>query len=255
MTQHIGIDISKNEIDIACLKDAVTLKVKTKVLSNNKQGYDALIDWLHTHIGDDLSDVHISMEATGVYHENIAYYLHDQGIKVSIINPAFIKRYSKALGTRSKNDKKDSVLLARYAHSTMPELWTPPPAKARHLKSLLTRLSALEEDRQRELNRLEKAQATDTAQIVKQSIEQMIKALDQAISDLNDDIDDHINKHPEFKQDQVLLESIKGVGSAVSRQMLSLMHNKSFNSASQMAAFLGLCQNSISRVYSKVSLD
>lgn len=240
MTQYIGIDISKNKINIAWLKDASKLKVKTKVLNNNQQGFNDLINWIHTHISDELTDLHICMEATGVYHENLAYYLQDKGITISIINPAFIKRYSEALGTRSKTDKQDSIVIARYAHSTHPKPWIAPPAHARHLKSLLSRLDALHEDLQREKNRQEKAQATDTAPIVKQSIEQMIASLETAISKLGSDIDNHINEHPDLKQDQILLTSIKGVGTTLSRQMLSLMHNKQFNKASQMAAFLGL---------------
>ena len=240
MTHYIGIDISKKKLDLAWLKDTDNIKVKTKIFKNDKSDFTNIIDWLTRNITIDLTELHICLEATGVYHESIAYYLHDQGIAVSIINPAYVKSYGDSLGSRNKTDKKDSVLLARYAYSVKPDVWTPPPAQARHLKSLLARLSALEEDRQRELNRLEQAESTDTTPIVKQSIEQMIKVLDKVISDLNGDIDDHINKHPELKQDQVLLESIQGVGSAVSRQMLSLMHNKSFSSASQLAAFLGL---------------
>ena len=42
------------------------------------------------------------------------------------------------------------------------------------------------------------------------------------------------------KQDQDLLQTSNGVGVIVSRQMLSLMHDKNFTKASQAAAFLGL---------------
>ncbi len=41
-------------------------------------------------------------------------------------------------------------------------------------------------------------------------------------------------------QDQDLLQMSNGVGVIVSRQMLSLMHDKNFTKASQAAAFLGL---------------
>ena len=240
MTHYIGIDVSKNKLDIAWLKDTDKLKFKTKVLKNDHSDYAILIDWLSANLADDLKDIHVTLEATGVYHENIAYYLFDKGLKVSIINPAYIKSYGASLGSRNKTDKKDSVLLARYAHSAKPKLWTPPPAEARHLKSLLSRSYALQEDLQRELNRLEKANATDTAPVVTASIKQMIASLQEAIAKLNNDIDDHIDRHPNLKQDQDLLQTIKGVGPVVSKQMVSLMHNKQFSQASQMAAFLGL---------------
>jgi len=240
MTHYVGIDVSKVKLDVAWLKDIDKVKVKTKVFANEAADFNQLIDWLKANINPDLTDIHVTLEATGIYHENIAYYLHEQGLNVSIVNPAFVRSYADSLGSRHKTDKKDSILLARYAYTAKPDLWTPPPAEARHLKSLLSRLDALQEDLQRELNRQEKADATDTAPIVKASIEQMIDTLKIAIAKLNDDIDDHIDKHPNLKQDQQLLESIKGVGPVVSKQMVSLMHNKQFTKASQVAAFLGL---------------
>ena len=69
------------------------------------------------------------------------------------------------------------MLLARYTYSAKPKLWTPRPAETRYLKSLLSCLDAPQEHLQRELNLLEKAEATDTAPIVKASIEQMIASL------------------------------------------------------------------------------
>ena len=240
MTHYIGIDVSKAKLDLAWIRDIEKGRCKTKVFKNNPSDYPAIVTWLKSNVTDDLSDVHVTVEATGVYHENVAYYLYDQGLNVSIVNPAFVKSYGDSLGSRHKTDKQDSILLARFTHSTKPDLWTPPPAEARHLKSLLSRLDALQEDLQREENRQEKADATDTAAIVKASIEQMIVALKEAIAKINDDIDHHITSHPNLKQDQDLLKTIKGVGTVTSRQMLSLMHNKSFTKASQAAAFLGL---------------
>lgn len=240
MTHYIGIDVSKAKLDLAWLKDIDKNKVKTKVFKNEHTDYPNLINWLKANVTEELSDLHITVEATGVYHENLAYHLHDTGLNVSIVNPAFVRSYADSLGSRHKTDKKDSILLARFAHNTKPNLWTPPPAEARHLKSLISRLDALQQDLQREENRQEKADATDTAPIVKDSIEQMIAALQEAIAKLNADIDDHIDKHSSLKQDQELLKTIKGVGEVTSRQMLSLMHNKSFTQASQAAAFLGL---------------
>ena len=69
------------------------------------------------------------------------------------------------------------VLSLNYGHRR--------PAEARHIKSLLSRLDALQEDLQRELNRLENTEATDTTPIVKASIEQMTVSLQAAIRSYN----------------------------------------------------------------------
>lgn len=156
------------------------------------------------------------------------------------MNPAFVKHYADSLGVRQKTDKKDSIVLARYGATTQPEIWVAPSHEVRHLKSLLNRLDALKEDLQREENRKEKADATQTTPIVKQSIDEMISALKTAIAKLNDEIDTHISSNPKLKAEQELLQSIKGVGQVITRQMLALFNTKRFDNAKQVSAFLGL---------------
>lgn len=242
MTYYIGIDVSKHKLDVAWLKDLTSVKVKTKTFNNKFDEFAQLTDWLKANLGDDVSfnDIHIILEATGVYHEPIAYYLYDLGFKVSIVNPAFVKHYADSLGVRQKTDKKDSIVLARYGATTHPEVWTAPSDEVRQLKSMLARLDALNEDLQREYNRKEKAEATNTPKLVKQSIVETIAYLEQAIAKLNQDIDTHIDNHPKLKEEQTLLQSIKGVGQVISRQMLSLFNTKHFKTAKQVSAFLGL---------------
>lgn len=242
MTYYIGIDVSKHKLDVAWLKDLTSMKVKTKTFNNKFDEFAELTDWLKANLGDDVSfhNIHLILEATGVYHEPIAYYLYDLGFKVSIVNPAFVKHYADSLGVRQKTDKKDSILLAKYGAITQPDTWVAPSEEVRKLNALLARLGALNEDLQREYNRKEKAEATNTPKLVKQSIVETIAYLEQAIAKLNQDIDNHINHHPKLKAEQSLLQSIKGVGQVISRQMLSLFNTKHFKTAKQVSAFLGL---------------
>ena len=93
---------------------------------------------------------------------------------------------------------------------------------------------------QRERNRLEKADATDTPLLIRQSIEDSIDFLEKQLTKLQQDIDDHINKHPNLKVDRDLLLSIPAVGPQVGNHLLPVMHNHDFQSAEQLAAYLGL---------------
>ena len=74
MTHYVGIDVSKVKLDVAWLKDIDKVKVKTKVFANEAADFNQLIDWLKANINPDLTDIHVTLEATGIYHENIAYY-------------------------------------------------------------------------------------------------------------------------------------------------------------------------------------
>ena len=67
-----------------------------------------------------------------------------------------------------------------------------------------------------------------------------ITFLEKQLAKLQQDIDDPIQKHPNLKADRELLVSIPAVGPQVGNHLLSVMHNHRFQSAEQLAAYLGL---------------
>jgi len=236
----IGIDVSKDKLDCLWIRDLAHKKVKSKVLTNSPQGHQALITWAQRLTGQAIHEVLFVMEATGVYHEALAHHLHAAGAKVAVINPAQVKDYAKGLGVRTKTDKKDSLVLARFGLAESPRLWQPEPPEIRHLKALLARLQALEQDRQREANRLEKVQSNHNAEEVIASIKAMLRALEKQRAHIEALIDQHIDSHPGLKQDRGFLNSIKGIGPVLSRVMLAVIRSRDFTRATQLAAFLGL---------------
>lgn len=240
MTHVVGIDVSKAKLDCLWLRDAVTLKVKTKVVANDAKGQRALQQWLLKTLKANPEDILVVMEATGVYHEQVAETLFDGGFQVAVANPARIKSYAESLGNTHKTDKQDSLMIARFGAERRPALWQPEALEIRELKALIARLEALEVDHQREMNRLEKTEQRTTSQTVITSIQDMLQELANAKRRIEDEIDDHIDRHPRLKQDKALLESIPGVGKVVSRLMLSVIHSRDFTSARQVAAYLGL---------------
>jgi transposase len=117
----IGIDISKAKIDCAWLRESG--KLKFKVFPNTKAGCIELIEWSLKNTEMKISELHFIMEATGIYHEQMALGLYNAGAMVSVANPAQVKFYAQGLGVRTKNDKKDSSVLARYGLKETPKLW------------------------------------------------------------------------------------------------------------------------------------
>jgi len=234
----IGIDVSKAKLDCAWLREEN--KIKTKVVTNSIDGWKELIAWAQTNTGDNIDSLHFVMEATGIYHENLATWLYDSGAKVSVVNPAHVKYYAQSLGGRTKNDKKDSIVLARYGLKEQPIFWQPALLEIRTLKALLTRLDAVEKDLQREKNRQEKALVSNTPEPVLNSIAQMIEHFETEHETLEKLIDEHINSHKNLKENKALLQTIPGVGKVVAKQMLMVLGTHQFRSASQCAAYLGL---------------
>ena len=107
---HLGIDISKDSLD--CFKLA---EKSAKRFNNDARGIEALVAWL----GAD-TDLHVVMEATGVYWQACAFALFEQGVKLSVVNPAQVKYFARSCLRRGKTDSMDAELLAHYAQKMQP---------------------------------------------------------------------------------------------------------------------------------------
>jgi len=235
---YLGIDVSKARLDCTLL-DPATDKRKSKAVSNDPKGFEALSAWLDKQ-GFAAGEVHGVMEATGVYHEQAALWLTDAGMRVSVVNPVQVRDFARGLAMRTKTDGTDSVALARYGALIQPEPWEAPRPEIRELKALITRLEALEMDARRELNRREKALVAQAPALVRESLDIHLAALNREIARLQQAIDDHINRHPGLKSDRERLLSIPAVGDKTANRMLAVLHSRKFRSADQVAAFLGL---------------
>ena len=236
----IGIDVSKDKLDCLWLRELATGKAKSKVVPNKPSGYQALLTWAEKTVGCPVVEIWFVMEATGVYHEALAAALVAAGAPVAVVNPARIRNYAQALGQHTKNDQRDSYVIAHYGCTQRLQRWQPELPEVRELKALLARLEAVEKDAQRETNRLEKATISQASTVVIDSIRGMLATLSAEKERLEKLIDKHIDGHPTLKQDAALLKSIPGVGAVLSRYLTMTYRSRDFQRASQMAAYLGL---------------
>lgn len=242
MSIFTGIDVSKDKVDVGWLRDAATGKKKTKVISNTAKGHQQVVDWLLKNTKTPAEEIVVALEPTGVYHEALMYFLHDCGFKVLLVNPGKAKKYADSVNMIHKTDKLDAIMLAYYAHDQHNKLmlWQPEALEVRELKVMIRRLDALEKDLQREQNRQEATLVSLSSDRVVQSLKDMIETLETEIKHLQKDIDHHIDGFPELKRNRKLLESIKGIGPVMSRELVYLFAAKQFKNAKQAAAYLGL---------------
>ena len=212
---------------------------RPKAVDNSPEGQALLRAWAQRSVGVAVGERCFVLEATGVYHEAVALFLHQAGSQVAVTNPLHVKRFAESHGIKAKNDAHDGRVLARYGHERRPKPWQP-PAHVRDLRALLRRLEALEEDRQCEANRLEKTQIEGAPGSVLESLDAMLTTLTKEIERLRGQIDDHIDRHPNLKAQRGHLATIPGVGPKLSAEFLALFGAKHFRDAKQAAAFLGL---------------
>ncbi len=112
----LGIDIAKLKFDIALLQDG---KYKSKVFKNNLQGFEELLKWLEEQ---GVFSFHACLEATGIYGDALSKYLSHKGLVVSVVNPAQIKRFAQSELSRTKTDKADARLIARFCQTMKPPI-------------------------------------------------------------------------------------------------------------------------------------
>ncbi len=108
--KHFGIDISHLVFDVTD-SDGNYHQFK-----NNVTGFKKFLKHLDT-------SSHCVMEATGYYHYQLAYYLLENSIAVSVENPLAVKRFIQMKLSKIKTDKSDSKLICEYAKQVQLKLW------------------------------------------------------------------------------------------------------------------------------------
>jgi transposase len=182
-----------------------------------------------------LAELHACLEATGSYSDAVAVFLHEQGYRVSIVNPLRIKGYAQSNLRRNKTDRLDARLIASFCQTQEPEQWLPPSAEVRHLQALVRRIQVLEEMLQAEQNRLANA-----AREVQPSLERMIRLLEEEIRELEQQIKEHINGNAHLKEQSALLQTIPGIGRRTAHLLLSEVEFERYHSARALAAQAGV---------------
>ncbi len=228
----LGIDLAKNKFDVALLRDE---HISHHSFPNTPAGIAALLAWLQAQ---GVAQVHACLEATGTYGDEVARRLHAAGHIVSVVNPAVLKAFRQSTLTRTKNDRTDAYLLARYAALHHPKAWAPPSPELQELQALARRLESLHQLRQQESNRLASAQRSS---LVAESIQVMLAALDQEIARVEQLLRDHIQQHPDLKAQHDLLRSIPGIGDKTATTLLAECGDVAgFTDARALAAYAGL---------------
>lgn len=227
----LGIDISQAKFHVALLK--AQRQPKIKVFVNQAEGFEQLSEWL---IRQGVAQVHACLEATNVYGNALAIYLHQQGHQVSVVNPAQVKGFAQCQLSRTKTDRADAVTIARFCERMQPLPWKPPSPEVEQLQALTRRLEALEQMITQERNRLKTAPL-----LLQAEIEAHIQFMQTQVNALKKQVQAHIHSSPSLSQKLTLMTSIVGIGVASAAHILAEIGAlEQFDSARQLAAYSGL---------------
>lgn len=201
--------------------------------ANNKEGFQKLLKILP-------EDAWVVMEATGSYHHQLALYLFDKGVRLSVVNPLVIKRYIQMKLTKLKTDKSDAKLISHYGEDQPLELWNPPQAYVEECRQIQTVLQLYFKQSTALKNKLHNLDKRGTAsKWLQRSIKRSLKSIQKEIMQLEAKLEELIKTHEQDLYSR--LKSIPGIGKKTAIMLIVCSDGfKKFEHAKQMISFLGL---------------
>jgi len=243
-TYYVGIDISSETFtsSIGTAEQGWSVLGKAETFANTQEGNNDYLKWLSQQDVRPGNSV-ICMENTGVYSEQVAYFLQSQGFQISVETPLKVKRSFKIDG--HKTDPVDSRQIAEYAYRFYDELriWKPRREVLEQVKILLATREQLVVEKTGHCNSL-KALRRKVVRVgmAEELLETLISTLKDKIKALETEMNQLIQQEADLAQEQALLTSIPGVGRLLSAQALVLFHQMDGElSDKKMAAFIGIC--------------
>lgn len=239
-----GIDISFKTFR-ACIisyDDLQSVKViGSKKFDNTETGFKEFKKWYSLKHKESTKPMHFCMEATGVYHENLAHFLHHEKQRTSIILANKARKFLDSLGLKSKTDPIDARGLAQMGAERQLKAWDPPTKFYSELRCLTRHYQSLQELKTVQLNMLHAIEASaNTASIVKKQLKQIIKSFDKKLIALKDEMSKLLAQKPEIQRKVLQVCQIKGIGELTVCVVISETYGfELFNSAKQLISYSG----------------
>jgi len=223
---HIGIDVSKDRLDIAVHESGETFHCH-----NRSQAFADLIERLRG-----LSPTLIVLEASGGYEQEVLFALLAAGLPAALVNPRQTHNFAKAMGYLAKTDCIDARILAHFAAAVRPRLTEAPSPARLALTELVSRRQALVEMLVAEKNRL---RLTRT-QPARGHIERHIQWLKAQLDDMDRELRTWIAQSEVWRELDRLIESVPGVGGIAAATLLALLPELGRLNRREIAALAGV---------------
>ncbi len=227
-TNYYGIDISKDVFDV------VNTEGKHQQYSNDSKGFKSFYKQLKEQSC-------CVMEATGVYQVQLADFLYEKGIFVSVVNPLVIKRFIQMNLRRIKTDKADAEMICKFAQQQDLRAYKPAEVYISESRMISENIDLLIKSRTMLKNRLHALthKTSKPRLIIINPIKKAIKDLNAQIARLENELTALIETHePELYS---RLQTIPGIGKTTALFMIVLSEGfTKFERAKQFTCYIGL---------------
>lgn len=213
--QSVGIDVAQKELVVTYgrMFDDFSIEMHAyNVFKNNDPGIKAMLKWVKKLSMSEPS-VQFVMEATGVYHQKLAYYLDENAYKVSVVLPNKISNYFRTLEVKTINDKTASETIARFGLERVLDQWKRPSELYKKLQQLTRERNQLVSERVVIKNQLhaEQNEAHPNASSIKRFKARM-RFINQQENEIKKEIDAIVKSDKTLKEEIDRITTITGVG-------------------------------------------
>lgn len=222
----IGIDVSKDHLDIHRLPDGATFRVV-----NSADGLAELVVWI-----GEAPVARLVYEATGAYHRLLETTLAAHGLPIAKVNPRQARRFAEAAGVLAKTDRVDAAVLARFGVALEPAVTKPRNGPLDALRELHLARQALVKDRTAAKNRLAVARSA----LVRRLLSLRLAQIERDISAIDAAIQDHLRTEDGLARRATILTSIPGVSTLTAVAMMVEMPELGTLGGKQAASLAGL---------------
>lgn len=214
LKQIVGIDVSQKELVVSfgVLTEELQTKInKFNVFDNSVKGFRQLLKWVDDFIDQEVLPQYV-MEATGVYHEKLAYFLEERGKLPVILLPNKISNFVRSLDLKTVTDKTASIAITEFGLSRKLETWHSPNEVYLQLQQLSRERNQLTSDLTICKNRLhaEKTSALANERTLSR-LEERIEMLKKQQKDIEKDMRAVIKKQPAIQQEIERMCSVPGI--------------------------------------------
>src|SRR5690606_7292591 len=198
---YCGIDVSNETLDLY-FKNREGVHQHLQV-SNSITGFRKILK-------EEGTKTHFVMEATGVYHLNLIFFLQEKKQRFSVVNVLQIKRYIQMHLERNKSDKKDAKRIYEYGVDRNPGMYSMPDTSYFECRSLNNAIHDLTKEITKFSNQIHSLKKCpfDTRSTEK-SFQKIIKKLKEEKENLELELQEKLQKWD--AETLELVSSVKGI--------------------------------------------
>lgn len=231
MCKVIAFDVSKQTLDVAYqVNDGKLKHFKT---SNDLKGFNKIKQYLD-------SSTWVVMEASGPYFHRAAMFFHNEGYRVSVLNPLIINRYSQMGLNRAKTDKKDAKIIAQYAMDNKLKEWEPEDYIIQEMRQYLSAIELLQKQERQTRNQLLSFKSSGILdKELSKTLKSQLRSIKYRIDKLESKLTEAVIEH--YGDNIKRISTVKSIGKKTAVVLVVVTNNfQFFTNVKQLIAYLGL---------------